>query len=293
MTQRVWALSEPAACDGALVGNKAAGLARLMAAGLPVPEGFVVGVAPAVDESWREPARAAYETWCGAGAAVAVRSSSPYEDQPDRSAASVLPSRLGIRGAQWVEATIAELRHPSSWEGLGRYAEGVFGTAGPASANAPAVIVQRLVRAQAAGVAFTAHPVTGSRDRVLIEVGAGLGDVVTDGLLVPTMIEVARDGLAVLAERPGVQRVVHSFDEEAGGLAERRTAVGPPTLSAAEAEAVAGAALAAEELFGTPVDVEWAIERVAVTPGGAPSGSAESPYRLWIVQARPITTLPA
>lgn len=297
--RRVWALDDEAARDGARMGNKAAGLARLHAAGLPVPPGFVVAVAPAVDEGWREEVRAAYAELCGeltpdpAGkcqVAVAVRSSSPHEDQADRSAASVLPSKLGVRGIAQIEQTIAELRHPAAWERLGRYAVGVFGFAGPAAADAPAVIVQALVRADAAGVTFTAHPVTGSRERVLIEVGSGLGDMVTDGLLVPTMIEVGRIDGQVVAERPGVQRTMHAFDEEAGGLTERRTAEGAPTLSAAEARAVWAAALAAEELFGGPVDVEWAIEREASDAGDPAPGAGG--HRLWIVQARPITTLP-
>lgn len=295
--RRVWRLDEAEATDGGRVGNKAAGLARLLAAGLPVPPGFVVGVAPAVEDGWRGEAVAAYAALSarlagatadpeGEGApAVAVRSSSPYEDRADRSAASVLPSRLGICGAVEVEETIAELRHPSSWEGLGRYADGVFGHGGPASADAPAVIVQALVRADVAGVAFTAHPVTGSRERVLIEVGSGLGDVVTDGLLVPTMIEVSRADGGVVAERPGVQRVLHAYDETTRHLAERASAGGPPTLSPEEARAVWAAAIDAEDLFGGPVDVEWAIERGEAT--GAVVG-----YRLWVVQARPITTLP-
>lgn len=306
---RVWRLTEEPARDGSLVGNKAAGLARLAAAGLPVPAGFVVAVAPAVDEAWRAEARTAYDELCRAvglepggraaagqatAVAVAVRSSSPHEDLADRSAASVLPSRLGILGADAVEATIAELRHPSAWEGLGRYAEGVFGPSGPAAADAPAIIVQELVRADAAGVAFTAHPVTGARDRVLMEVGYGLGDVVTDGLLVPTMVEVARTDGHIVAERPGVQRVAHAFDKEAGALAVRRMASGPPTLTAAEARSVWAAALAAEELFGRPVDMEWALERGVPAGAGDPGPDrGEGGHRLWVVQARPITTLPS
>ena len=291
--RHVRGLEESGALDGARVGNKAAGLARLNAAGLPVPPGFVVAVAPAVDEGWQAEARSAYRALCerfgGGQVAVAVRSSSPHEDRADRSAASVLPSRLGIRGVDDVVDTIAALRHPSAWEGLGRYAEGVFGFGGPANADAPGVIVQTLVRADVAGVAFTAHPVTGESDRVLIEVGAGLGDVVTDGLLVPTMIEVARAGGQVVGERPGVQRVRHAFDEEAGHLRESRSPIGPPTLTPQEARAVWSAALAAEDLFGGPVDVEWAIERAGSAHPCAPGPAT---YRLWLVQARPITTLP-
>lgn len=293
---RVSRLSDEAARDGARVGNKAAGLARLHAAGLPVPLGFVVGVAPAVDDAWREPARTAYEELCHAlggepgAAAVAVRSSSPHEDLADRSAASVLPSRLGVRGAAAVEATIAELRHPASWEGLGRYAEGVFGYGGPAAADAPAIIVQALVRADAAGVAFTAHPVTGAAERVLIEVGDGLGDVVTDGLLVPTMVQVARAGGEIVAHRPGVQRVRHAYDDEHGAVTERRTGASAPTLTPQEARSIWAAALTAEQLFGGPVDMEWAVERFG-SPAGAAAG--EPRYRLWVVQARPITTLPS
>ena len=143
-----------------------------------------------------------------------------------------------------------------------------------------AVVVQQMVRSDVSGVAFTADPVTGARDLVVIESSFGMGAAIVDGRVTPDRYAVARDdGLAVRERRiaqkrfmvpahvrdPGAQRLVAVPHEQ------QRAA----SLSPDEARTVAGWALKCEAHFGAPQDVEWAMA------GG----------RFHLLQSRPITTL--
>ena len=101
-----------------------------------------------------------------------------------------------------------------------------------------AVVVQKMVDASHAGVLFTANPLTGNRTEMLVDAAAGLGTAVVDG-------------------RENVRHVV--LTDEAGEWAELRAA----------GERV-------QERFGTPQDVEWAVDRDGV---------------LWLLQSRAVTTL--
>ena len=96
------------------------------------------------------------------------------------------------------------------------------------------VLIQQLVPAEAAGVAFTANPVTGDRDEVLINVVPGLGDRLVAGEATPDQWSV-RDGVAT------------------------RTHTAEDAITAEQALAVAELARRVEAYFGAPQDVEWAI----------------------------------
>lgn len=118
------------------------------------------------------------------------------------------------------------------------------------------LVVQRMVDARAAGVVFTADPTTGRRDLMVIDAVAGLGESLVDGTSSPEHI---------VLDSCGEVAVHEGGDDEA-------------LLSPEEIAAIRSGALAAARHFGRPMDLEWAIDR---------SG------RLWWLQARPITTLPA
>ncbi|TLM79423.1 MAG: hypothetical protein FDZ70_03130, partial [Actinobacteria bacterium] len=142
-------------------------------------------------------------------------------------------------------------------------------------AAAMAVIVQRLVPAEAAGAAFTADPVTGAR-LVTVEACLGIGELLVSGRVTPDRWVFSRPGLETLEAHPGTKAFA-LFATGSGQVEEvpvppaRATA---PALTEDAARDVAALALRAEELLGCPADVEWATE----------SG------RLWLLQARPITT---
>ncbi len=116
--------------------------------------------------------------------------------------------------------------------------------------------VQAMVDPVAAGVGFTAHPVTGDRDTTIVTAVAGLGDPLVSGETTGEEWTVTRGGVA------------------------SKTRSGPSggaVLTAEHATAVAALARAVADRCGQPQGVEWAID---------------DDNRLWLLQARPMTALP-
>jgi pyruvate,water dikinase len=187
-TKDVVGLAEEGAADPAMSGRKAATLAALAARGFPVPPGFVVTTAACerilatVDAAAEDLARAEFpgDVWAGivsgmrqlGGGAVAVRSSATAEDLPDASYAGQYETVLGVSGpdevAQAVRRCLASARSARVRAYSGSHRDPM------------AVLVQRLVPAQAAGVVFTANPVTGDRE-ILVSAVRGLGDRLVSG----------------------------------------------------------------------------------------------------------------
>jgi len=211
-------LTDPCACDPAFAGGKGAALAALVHAGLPVPDGFVVsttayqrfvienGLSPLVaqvtsrpdtdpagidaasatlrrgfeDAPIAAPLRAAlvaaYDE-LGEGP-VAVRSSATAEDLPEASFAGQQESVLNVVGAS--DLCVAVQRCWSSlWTARARAYRRHQGI--DEEHLALAVVVQKMVAADAAGVLFTADPVSGRRDHTVIEATAGLGEALVGG----------------------------------------------------------------------------------------------------------------
>lgn len=236
------------ATDVARIGGKAASLGRLVGLGFDVPAFFVLtpeaaGAIGAQDLGAQDLAAAL--TVLGPGP-YAVRSSGRDEDGAAHSHAGQFLSLLQVP-AEGVAEAIGRVRASGAGDGISGYrqAQGLS-----ADGGAPAVIVQAMVDARAAGVAFSADPVYGRRDRVLISATAGLGDRLVGG------------------EVDGADYVVEA---RSGGLVSR-PAGGP--LSDDDAIAVARLATCVAEAFGAPQDIEWAFEGP----------------RLKLLQARAITT---
>ncbi|MFC4113093.1 PEP/pyruvate-binding domain-containing protein [Nonomuraea zeae] len=291
---------DDAAADLASVGGKGASLARLTRAGLPVPGGFHITtdayrafVSAFHDEILRAagsgggqdiaalfaghdmPAgiaaeiRQAYAA-LGDDVAVAVRSSATAEDLPDMSFAGQQDTYLNIRGDALLDAVKrcwASLWNPRAI--AYRDQNGV-----PHDDVALAVVVQELVEADAAGIMFTADPVSGARDKTVINASWGLGEAVVGGQVTPDTIVVC--GGAVTESRTS-DKTVMTVRTPTGTHEEpvpddlRRAAV----LDAAQAVELAGLGARIQTLYGTPMDVEWARREAAFA----------------IVQARPITGL--
>jgi pyruvate,water dikinase len=144
-----------------------------------------------------------------------------------------------------------------------------------------AVGVIELVQARASGIAFSIHPVTGKRDRVVIESSWGWGEAVVQGVVTPDHTEICKEERRILSHQISDKRVVSHFDYSAACIVEgpmperfRKTSA----LSDDEIIAIVDAVLAIEARFGAPVDVEWVVDR---------NHSGER--SLSIVQARPET----
>lgn len=231
----------PLADAHARCGAKATNLRRLLRAGLAVPDGFVIDD-PRADGWEHELAPALHGLGRGP---FAVRSSALGEDGSEASFAGQLHTTLNAATPAQVAAAVRRTVASGGGEEVAAYAAR---TGHPTRALVP-VIVQVMVDPEAAGVAFTRHPVTGA-GQVVIEATAGLGDRLVDGAVTP--------------ERWTVDRAVATGPHGAG------------VLTARQALDLAEVARRIEDLFGRPQDVEWAVA------GG----------KVWVLQARPITTTP-
>ncbi|BBH69165.1 phosphoenolpyruvate synthase [Actinoplanes sp. OR16] len=156
-----------------LVGGKGASLGALVREGERVPDGFVV-----TTEAFAEgvvPRELIAERWRGMGA-VAVRSSATGEDSPGVSFAGQHDTVLGAGDVDAIVAAVEKCWASVRSERAVAYRER-HGLGEPLMA----VVVQRMVTAARAGVLFTADPVSGRRDGMLVEAAAGPGSGVVDG----------------------------------------------------------------------------------------------------------------
>ncbi len=140
--------------------------------------------------------RGALAELCPGGEAVAVRSSAIGEDSAEHSFAGQHLTLLAVTG---VESTLAAIRAcVDSLQAESARSYRQWRSAQPAQHMA--VIVQRMLRPDAAGVAFTADPVTGSRERVVVEAVTGLGEGLVSGTRPAHRWVFERDGLALVEE---------------------------------------------------------------------------------------------
>lgn len=279
----VFELSDLSGADLAAVGGKAANLGELISAGFRVPEGFCVGTAayraatdglmPAsvgVDAvaarsavlaaPMPEPVAAAIReryARLGPDAPVAVRSSATAEDLPGASFAGQQDTFLNVVG---IDAVLDAVRRcwASLWTDRAvayRASQGMKLETGGAGI-ALAVVVQRMVDARAAGVLFTADPITGRRRQAVIDAAPGLGEAVVSGRVDPDHFVVDTATRRILRRMVGGSGTFCLTDGEVRELAELGERV--------------------EAAFGAPQDIEWAFD-----PSGRP----------WLTQSRPITTL--
>src|SRR5690349_17288599 len=152
------------------VGGKAAGLVRLLDAGLTVPEAWVIpaGERPAKGDLgrwWREH---------GKGGAWAVRSSAVAEDLEDASFAGVYETVLGNDSERKVRAAVERCYEAFDSARARTYRE----KAGAEEAGGIALVLQRMVEPRAAGVLLTRNPQRAFASEIAIDAAPGLGDAV-------------------------------------------------------------------------------------------------------------------
>ncbi len=208
----------------------------------------------------------------GEQAAYAVRSSATAEDLPTASFAGQQDTYLNVVGPG------AILQHVSRcWASL--FTERAV-TYRPRNGIdhgkvQMAVVVQRMVFPQAAGILFTADPITGNRKVASVEASFGLGEALVSGLVNADVYKV-RDG-EVIARTIGTKRLaIHA--SSSGGTQEQ--AIEPerqaqPALTDAQVVRLAELGRRIEAHFGSPQDIEWCL--------------VDDDFH--IVQSRPITTL--
>ncbi|MGW4681570.1 rifamycin-inactivating phosphotransferase [Micromonospora taraxaci] len=208
----------------------------------------------------------------GDDAAYAVRSSATAEDSPTASFAGQQDTYLNVVGPEEV------LRHVSRcWASLFTERAVVYRLRNGVdhSAVQMAVVVQQMVFPDAAGILFTADPVSGDRKVATVDASFGLGEALVSGLVNPDVFTV-RDGEVVTRAVATKQRAVVAVS--GGGT--REVAIDPqrqeqPALTEAQVVRLVRLGRRIEAHFGRPQDIEWCL--------------VDDDFL--IVQSRPITTL--
>lgn len=303
--------------DADSVGGKGANLGELIAAGLPVPPGFVLscdayrtsmrcgGVdtdladlhrealehvedTPRLDElckrmrhlvlsagmteDLRTEVRTAYRA-LGESPVVAVRSSAAGEDGAEASFAGMNRTITNITGeAELMDAVVA------CWASLFTprvltYRAGRGFTGNPEMA----VVVQLMIAADRAGVAFTADPSTGDRTHIVVEAAFGQGEVVVSGKVQPDTYVIDKVSGRLVDANIGIKpfKIVRGADGRDAIVELEAAQVTARVLTDADLAALTELVLKVEHHYAAPQDVEWAIDGTSC----------------WLVQARPITTL--
>jgi pyruvate,water dikinase len=294
-----------------LVGGKALNLGVMSAGGLPVPGGFCVTteayrrvvadrlddlMAKLADPTGSEAVAAAEEARrrvlaiepsdelraaladhyraLGDNEAVAVRSSATAEDLAYASFAGQQDTYLNVIGSA---ALLDAVRRcwASLWTDRAvsyRNANGI-----DHRSVALAVVVQRMIDATAAGVMFTANPVTGSRNEIVIDASPGLGEAVVSGAVNPDHFVINSVNHKVVARRLGDKRMMitslpgggtvhHELDDRSSEAC----------LDDQQLGQLADLGRQVQQQYGSPQDTEWALDSAGT---------------FWLTQARPITTL--
>lgn len=213
---------------------------------------------------------------------TAVRSSATGEDSSAASFAGIFDTYLGVSGPARVLDAVRRC-----WASLFtaralsyRLRNGISHHDMPI-----AVGVIELIHARASGVAFSVHPVTGKRDRIVIEGNWGWGEAVVQGLVSPDHAEVGKADTRLLDYKTASKTVVSAFDYQHGLVTEidmPDRLVDTRVLDDEQIGAIAAAVTAIEQHYGYPVDVEWVISKHR--RAGDPVG---------IVQSRPVTVTAA
>jgi rifampicin phosphotransferase len=300
-----------------VIGGKAANLGELTRAGLPVPPGFCVSTAaydfvteganldPILDDlaetrpddtarlaelataaraallRARVPSRVAeaitqayQELGNGAYVPVAVRSSATAEDLLHASFAGQQETYLNVVGADSVLDAVRRC-----WASLWTDRAVSYRASNEIDHRSVrlAVAVQRMVDATLAGILFTANPLTGRRRQAVIDASLGLGEAVVSGAVNPDHFVVNTATGTIVERRLGDKRV--AVRAAAGSGTERvelAASEDEASLSDGQIRALAALGARVEAHYEAPQDTEWAID----ADGG-----------IWLLQARPITTL--
>jgi pyruvate, water dikinase len=283
---------DEACLDVARAGGKGASLARMTALGLPVPPGFVVPAdaltqvvaadalraalpdhekAQAIVAGARVPDEVA-EAYAALGddPPVAVRSSACAEDSETASYAGQQETYLHVRGAGAVRDRVRDCWASFFSERAIFYRQ----KKGSLDDLGMAVVVQRMVRSEVAGVLFTCDPVQGRRDRMVVEAVLGLGEAAVSGQVTPDHYVLKRDGTVRKAQV--AQQPLAVVPVEGGGIEERELGPegGEQKLGEDHLRELARIGDDLEQRLGGPQDIEWALE------GG----------EIYVLQARPVTT---
>lgn len=235
--------------DVNLVGGKGASLGEMTNAGIPVPPGFVI----TTEGFQKDIEQEALEAFDQLNAEkVAVRSSAVAEDSSSASWAGQLETYLNTTR----EDLVAKIK--DCWDSINSERAKDYASQQNLSEDQMkvAVVVQKMVDAQSAGVMFTVNPISTDRNEVMIESALGLGEKLVQGEIIPDNFIVDKEALEIKSKDLSEEDKQTVSDEDIKTLVELGKKI--------------------EEHYGKPQDIEWAIDNQG---------------KIWILQSRLITTL--
>jgi phosphohistidine swiveling domain-containing protein len=212
--------------------------------------------------------------------AVAVRSSATAEDLPEAAFAGQQETFLNILG----EKQLLEAVH-SCWTSLWSERAILYRAQQHVDQQTVklAVVVQAMVPADAAGVMFTANPVSGARDELIIDASLGLGEAVVSGFVTPDHVIIHKRSLHIKDQQRGSKEIL--IRSKPGGGTEQVTSAqeirDTAALSPHVIRKLSRLGIQIERHYGMPQDIEWAWVQNGTSTG-----------TLFILQARPMTALP-
>ncbi|MBI2334810.1 hypothetical protein HYU96_03325 [Candidatus Daviesbacteria bacterium] len=233
--------------DVSQVGGKGASLGEMTQAGFPVPPGFVI-TTEALSQINEDEIFKAFDLLNAEK--VSVRSSAVAEDSSKASWAGQLETYLNISKEELINK-IKDCWNSVNSQRVRSYAAGQNLSE---DELLMAVIVQNMVDAKAAGVMFTANPVTSNKEEIMIESVLGLGEKLVQGSVSP-------DNFIVDKETEEIKN---------------KDLQGEQTIDDESIKELAKLGKKIEDHYSSPQDIEWAIDKQD---------------KIWILQSRPITTL--
>ncbi|RLG59822.1 MAG: phosphoenolpyruvate synthase [Candidatus Hydrothermarchaeota archaeon] len=304
--------------DVGLAGGKGANLGELVRAGLPVPEGFVVTskaykrflkdsglwdkiskilentdvdktrelqeaskkireliINTPMPEDLKAGIREYYQRLADGEEFVAIRSSATAEDLPGASFAGQQETYLNIKGAESVVEHVQKC-----WSSLFT-PRAIFYREKKGFKHekvAIAVVVQRMINADKAGVMFTIHPATGEKDKIVIEAAWGLGEGVVSGSVTPDHYVVDKNTGEIVNKEIALKEIMFVRDKKTGKTVKKEVPESKKNkrvLNEKEIKELANFGKIIEDHYEFPQDIEWAIEGKDI----------------YILQSRPITVL--
>jgi phosphoenolpyruvate synthase/pyruvate phosphate dikinase len=275
-------LGQPDCMDQLRVGGKVAHLSRLAAAHR-VPPGFCLttaayeqsgqSISPALRDMIAVAYRELAERCADPAPRVAVRSSAVDEDGGRASFAGQHETYLHLAGLDEIVDAVARCWASASSERALAYRRQ---QAVAMNHNRFAVLVQQLIAADVAAVIFSAHPVSGRRDQVLINASWGLGESIVGGTTTPDVYVVDVATMQIVSRQLGTKERLTittpggTREVDTPGLLRSQYCLGDAQIIEL---ARLGVDLEAE--MGWPVDIECAYQDAS----------------LFLLQCRPITTL--
>jgi pyruvate,water dikinase len=205
---------------------------------------------------------------------VAVRSSATVEDMPNASFAGEFESYLNITKENLLESV------KKCWSS-------VFTTRAIFYRKEQkldeqkiliAVVVQKMVQSEVAGICFTVHPVTEDKNQIIIEAGFGFGESVVGGRITPDTYIIDKNLLKILDINISKQEMMLTRNENKNGVVEIKVPEQKQEkqkLTDKQILELAKLCVDIEKHYPFPLDIEWALEKGI----------------FYIVQSRPITTL--